>query len=194
MTTPERMVVPGGVRASLRRTPLQRLRQARQTRQLGSCGSAAFVEKGAEFLRHPERIHLGDNVIVKQGARLCPANADASISVGDWTSIGYHTHIFATAAISIGADCLVAPFCYLVDADHGMRRGQLIRTQPMEAAPIVVEQDVWLGAGVVVLAGVTIGTGAVVAAGAVVNSDIPAYVVAGGNPAKVIKDREGSGA
>ena len=189
--TAERHQIPGGVRANLRRTPAQRLRQRWATRSLGACGDEAFVEKGAEFLRHPEAIRLGANTIVKSGARICPTNPAAAVEIGDWTTVGYHTHIFATSTITIGSNCLIAPFCYLVDANHGIRRDQLIRTQMMEVAPITIAEDVWLGAGVFVLAGVTINTGAVVAAGSVVSRDIPEYVIAAGNPAVPVSERKG---
>ena len=181
--------VPGSVRAHLERTPAQRVRQWWMTRHLGSVGEGAFVEARVEFLRHPANIRLGAQTIVKSGARLCPANASATIEVGDWTTIGYHSHLFATSGITIGRDCLIAPFCYFVDADHGTERGALIREQPMATAPIVVGDDVWVGAGAVVLAGTTIGTGAVIAAGSVVKGVVEPYTVVAGAPARQISER-----
>lgn len=184
-----RASIDGGVRKHLRRSPRQRLQQLIWERRIGGVGPHTFIEPGAEYLRHPAAIRLGDHVIVKSGARLCPTNEQASISVGDWTTIGYHTHVFATTRIDIGADCLIAPFCYLVDANHGIRRGRLIREQPMSAAPIVLGDDVWLGVGATVLAGVTIGTGAVVSAGSVVSNDVAAYSIVAGVPAVAVGER-----
>lgn len=57
-----------------------------------------------------------------------------------------------------------------------------------EAAPIVIEDDVWIGEYAAIMKGVTIGKGAIVAAHAVVTKDVPAYTVVAGNPAKVVKD------
>ena len=54
---------------------------------------------------------------------------------------------------------------------------------------VVVEDDVWIGHGAIILSGVTIGRGSVVAAGAVVTKDVPAYAIVGGNPAKIIRER-----
>ena len=66
-------------------------------------------------------------------------------------------------------------------------------TQPGRACPVVIEDDVWLAARVVVLKGVTIGRGAVVAAGAVVTKDVPPYTLVGGVPAKFIRALEPKG-
>ena len=98
--------------------------------------------------------------------------------------------IFSKSNISIGKDCLIAPFCYLVDSGHGTDLGCLIREQSMVTAPIVIGNDVWLGTGVVVMKGVTIGNGAVVAAGSVVTKDIPPNMIVGGVPARFIQQRE----
>lgn len=174
-----------GVRKHLKRTLWQRLRQSWTLRGSAQCGEGIFVEANVKLLRHPEKISLGKNVILKEGARLCPTNPNASIRIGDWTTIGYHTFIFATAGVEIGSNCLIAPFCYLVDANHGIRRETLIREQLMSATPITLGDDVWLGTGVTILKGVKVGRGAVVAAGTVLSEDVPDYAIVSGNPAQV---------
>lgn len=180
----------GGVRKYLPRGPLQRLRQARHARRLGHLGEGAYIDADVQFLRHPENMRIGARVIVKEGARLCTTNPDARLSIGDWTTVGYHTFIFANSTVEIGANCLIAPFCYLVDTNHGIRRDRLIREQPMSSSPIRIGDDVWLGTGVTVLRGVTIGTGAVVGAGAVVSGDVEDYAIVAGNPAQVTGHRQ----
>jgi acetyltransferase-like isoleucine patch superfamily enzyme len=92
--------------------------------------------------------------------------------------------------LHIGRDCLIAPFCYFVDSNHGYERHALIREQKMTAEPISVGDDVWIGAHVIVTKGVRIGTGAVIAAGSVVRKDVPEYAVVAGNPAEIVKYRE----
>jgi acetyltransferase-like isoleucine patch superfamily enzyme len=180
------ITLTSGVRLYARPTWRQRLRVARMKRQLAAVGAGAYVEENVKFLRHPERIRLGDHTLIKEGARICPTNPDAAISIGDWTTIGYHTFLFASAAITIGANCLIAPFCYLVDSNHGIAGDRLIREQAMTARPIAIADDVWLGVRVTVLKGVHIGRGAVVGAGAVVNEDVPELAIVAGNPARVI--------
>ena len=179
----------GGVRKYLRRTLRQRILQIWNSRHLGACDNTVFLDTNVKFLRHPERIRIDPHVIIKDGARLCVTNPDAELQIGTWTTIGYHTFVFANARIRIGANCLIAPFCYLVDTNHGFKKERLIREQPMTSSPILIEDDVWLGQGVTVLSGVKIGKGSVVAAGSVVITSCPPYSVLSGNPARVIDRR-----
>lgn len=159
-------------------------------RNVRSKGEGIYIDRNVQLLRHPERIYLGNKVMLKEGAKICPTHAKAKITIGDWTTIGYNVCIFSKSKISIGDNCLIAPFCYFVDSDHGTELGSLIREQSMEAAPINIGDDVWLGAGVIVTKGVNIGSGAIVAAGSVVTKDIQPNAVFGGSPAKFIRNRE----
>ena len=141
-------------------------------------------------MRFPKNIFLGPNMVLKTGARLCACNERATIHIGENTTIGYHTYLFASAGISIGDNCLIAPFVYLVDSDHSIERQELINRQPNQTAPIVVGNDVWIGTGAKILKGVTIGEGAVIAAGALVKDDVAPYTIVGGIPAKKISERK----
>jgi len=69
-------------------------------------------------------------------------------------------------------------------------KSKLIRNQPDLQLPVQIGSDVWIGANCTILGGVQIGDGAVVGAGSIVNKDIPAYAIAVGNPARVIKYRK----
>ncbi|MBO6577025.1 MAG: acyltransferase [Rhodothermales bacterium] len=97
--------------------------------------------------------------------------------------------IYASHTIEIGADCLIAPFVYLVDSNHGTAPGINMNRQPNTTAPIKIKNDVWVGAHAIILAGVTVGEGAVVAGGSVVKSDVPSNAIVGGVPARVIGER-----
>jgi acetyltransferase-like isoleucine patch superfamily enzyme len=144
----------------------------------------------ARLLRYPSNIHLAESVVVKGGAHVCPCNATAKISIGARTTIGFHTFIYASERITIGADCMIAPFVYLVDSNHGTAVGTPMNRQANVTAPITVGDDVWIGARAVIGAGVRIESGAVVAAGSVVTRDIPPNAVVGGVPAKIIRTRQ----
>lgn len=157
-----------------------------QKNKLGTCGKGVYFEKNVKFLRYPKNLAIGDQVIVKEGARICPCNPAATISIGMNSTIGYHTFIFSSERIEIGDDCLIAPFVYIVDSNHGIEKQSRINRQANITAPVVISNDVWIGTGAKILPGVTIGEGAVIAAGAVVNTDVPSYDIYGGIPAKKI--------
>lgn len=183
------MKVMSGVRAHHRPAWTRGLASWLAGRRLGERGSGVVIDRNVEFLRYPRNIQLGDHVLVKEGARICPASSTARIRIGAHTTVGYHTFMFAHAGIEIGANCLIAPFCYLVDNNHGVRRDGLIREQMMSAEPIRIGSDVWLGVGVTILKGVSIGDGAVVGAGCVVDRDIPEYAIVRSAPCEVFDSR-----
>lgn len=183
------MKVESGVRKHHGQGLLARAASWLRGASLGSRGRGVVIDPNVRFLRCARNVHLGAGVIVKEGARICPANPQASIRIGDHTTVGYHTYMFAHDGIEIGANCLIAPFCYLVDNNHGIAHDRLIREQLMSADRIRIGADVWLGVGVVVLKGVTIGEGAVIGAGCVVDRDIPSYAVVRGAPCEVVDTR-----
>ena len=137
-----------------------------------------------EFMRFPSNITVKDEAVVKEGARICSCNQSARVSIGARTTVGYHTFIFASESITVGDDCLIAPFVYLVDSDHSIKKGENINRQPNNTAPITIGNDVWIASNVTILKGVTIADGAVIAANSVVNKDIGPSEIWGGSPAK----------
>jgi acetyltransferase-like isoleucine patch superfamily enzyme len=174
----------------LKRGWREKLRQLVQSQRLGSLGADVFIDKNVELMRYPGNIHVGESVVLKEGVRICSCNEVAQIRIGARTTVGYHAFIFASNSINVGEDCLIAPFVYLVDSNHGTRRDERINRQPNSTAPIMIGNDVWIGAKATVLAGVTIGDGAIVASGALVNRDVPPYAIVAGTPAKVIGERQ----
>ena len=88
--------------------------------------------------------------------------------------------------LEIGDRVSIAPRVTIVTSSSP-NHSLLVAKYPMESKPVVIENDVWLGTGVIILQGVTIGECSVIAAGSVVLKDIPPYSVAAGSPAKVIK-------
>lgn len=178
------------LRKHLKWTIFHRYRYWKYSSKLGHCGEGVFFEKDVSIMRFPKNISLGDNMVVKSGARICACNETATVSIGKNTTFGYHTFLFASEKITIGNDCLIAPFVYLVDSDHSIDRGQNINLQPNITAPIYVGNDVWIGTGAKILKGVTVGDGAVIAAGALVKDDVEPYSIVGGIPAKKISERK----
>ncbi|MFJ5775361.1 sugar O-acetyltransferase [Streptomyces sp. NPDC093094] len=111
----------------------------------------------------------------------------SNISIGARTFVNYNLTALDVAAITIGEDCQIGPGVQLLTPTHPLEPGP--RRDKLEAAqPITIGDNVWLGGGVIVLPGVTIGDNSVVGAGSVVTKDVPANVVAVGNPARPVRE------
>ena len=109
--------------------------------------------------------------------------APERLSLGHTIDIGEFTHIRASGGVTIGDRVLIAAGVTITSRTHPL---QLPRARVTEDRPIVIEDDVWLGAGAIVLPGV-IGRGAIVAAGAVVTKSVEPFTVVAGVPARPIR-------
>ena len=140
------------------------------------------------------RIVLGDRVYLSGFISIGFNNRQPEVPefvVGDGTFIGHKCGFNVARSIRIGSHCYIASGVSVVDQDgHPLdaadRRAGL-PTPPEGIAPVVIEDDVWIGFHAIVLKGVTIGARSVVAAGAVVAKDVPPDTVVAGNPARVVK-------
>ncbi|MGF1494219.1 MAG: acyltransferase [Microcoleaceae cyanobacterium] len=164
-------------------------------------------------LRHPGKISLGDRVAIDDYGSLDASGAgeagvtlgnDVMISrncviqgktgplkIGDRTDIGCNVVISSITGISIGHSVLIAGNCYIGGGRYIADRIDvpLMDQGLFSKGPVTIGDDVWLGAGAIVLDGVTIGKGCIVGAGSVVTKNLPDYSIAVGVPAKVIKQR-----
>lgn len=130
---------------------------------LKSCGKKVNIEKNAMF--------------------------SSKVSLGDYSGIGINAKIYG--ACTIGNHVMMGTDVVIITRNHKHDRTDI----PMmhqgfeEERPVTIGNDVWIGDRVIIMPGVHIGDGCIIAAGAVVTRDIPAYSIAGGIPAKVIKSR-----
>ncbi|WP_240125138.1 acyltransferase [Thermomonas alba] len=114
-------------------------------------------------------------------------NAMVILGAGTWVNNGFRC-IAEHSSIRIGRGCLIGANVEILDSDfHGIAPAERGISKPEWAAPVVVEDNVFIGSNVRILKGVRIGAGAVIANSAVVIADIPPMVVAAGIPAKVIR-------
>jgi serine acetyltransferase len=119
------------------------------------------------------------------------AQARPEFVVGNRTHIGHECSFTIARSIRIGDDCLFASNVRVMDSSahpvdpERRRRGE--RPSPDDVRPVVIGNNVWVGAGAMILPGVSIGDGSVIGAGSVVTRDVPAGVVAAGAPARVIR-------
>lgn len=140
----------------------------------------------------PHQVRIGANCILQPEIFF---NVDhfwvpgPMIKLGDRVCIGRGVEFNCRESIRVEDDALIAAGCRLIDCDHGMAPGRLIRSQPILSAGIVVGKGAWLGAAVIVLKGVQIGEGAVIGAGSVVTKSVPAHEIWAGVPARFIRNR-----
>ncbi|WP_432941952.1 acyltransferase [Kribbella sp. CA-253562] len=163
----------------------QRADQSERHRQLAESGPTELAE---------------DVFVASTAAVFCDR-----LRMGERSYLAAHTYV--TGEISIGADSTINPYAVvrgritigdgvrigahtsLLAFNHGTAPDQPIFRQPHTARGITVGDDVWIGSNAIVLDGVTIGSHSIIGAGAVVTKDVPAWSVAAGNPARVLRDR-----
>jgi acetyltransferase-like isoleucine patch superfamily enzyme len=108
----------------------------------------------------------------------------ACITIGDHTFINYGSSISAHKLVTIGRHCLLGHYTLILDNnEHDLHQHRML--PPSE--PVVIEDHVWIGSRVCILPGVRIGHHSAIGAGSVVTSNIPAYCLAAGNPARVVR-------
>jgi len=124
------------------------------------------------IIRYGQNVKIGDNCLINHNNLLQPGKGpNGRITIGNYVHTGVNVMFLAF--------------------NHGFYTTEIpTKEQDYIDAPIVVEDDVWIGGGSIILSGVTIGKGAIIAAGAVVNKDVPPYAIVGGVPARVIKYRD----
>jgi len=163
-------------------------------------------------LRHPHKIHIGNNVVIDDNCVLDAKGKDNSgimigngvfvgrntilsckngdIELADNVNIGFNCEIFSASKVKLGKHALIAAYCYLIGGDHDFDSSDVsILEQGRSSKGITLGEGVWLGAGVKVMDGLTIGKHSIVGTGAVVTKPVEEYSVAAGVPAKVIKKR-----
>ena len=155
---------------------------------------ARRLRTGYKLMAAGRRVRSGPGLHIGTGTRLW---APDQLTIGNQTYIG--KNVLIECNCQIGSYVLIANRVGIVGRkDHDFRAvGVPIRfapwvgtsTDPAARVPAVIEDDVWIGYGAIVLSGVRVGRGSVVAVGAVVKSDVPPYAIVAGNPAVVVGER-----
>jgi len=130
------------------------------------------------------RFSLGRHSVIESFT--CINNAVGDVVIGDHTRIGLHNTVIGP--VTIGSHVNIAQGVTVTALNHNFDKpGIRIDQQGITTRPIVIGDDVWIGAGAVILPGVTIGSHCVVAAGAVVTTDVPDGTLVAGIPAKTVR-------
>ncbi|MGK4000403.1 acyltransferase [Sorangium sp. So ce1024] len=143
------------------------------------------------FIRGQGDIILGDNVVLDGKVNIVFAarfSDRPTLRIGDNTGIGHECRIVVGKSVTIGSHCRIAGSVYILDSSghpsdpEARKRG--LPPADSEVRPVVIEDNVWLGARSMIFPGVTVGEGSVVSAGSIVMADVPPYTVVAGNPAR----------
>ena len=182
--------------------PLNWLRKRRSRRSFlkNALVGRNFTCSTNRCINRGDRSHVVVGNDCKVGCSIfCTPNG--RVSVGNGTSLGASSQIWAAENVTIGQYCMIAAEVVIRDNnthpicpdkrrrqfDEYEYRDYLEMHEDSETSPVVVGDNVWIGLRAMVLKGVNIGAGSIVAAGAVVTKDVPAMTIVGGNPAKMLK-------
>ncbi len=188
------------------------LRKALYPTLLGSCGRNVVFGQNV-VLRHPHRIHIGNDVVIDDNCLLDAKGEtnrgirighgvfvgrntifsckNGDIEVADGANIGFNCELFSASRVSIGAGVLMAAYSYVIGGDHDFSDpSKSVLEQTRTSKGVTIGAGAWIGAGAKIFDGSTIGEHAVVGAGAVVREDVPPFAVAVGIPARIMSSRQ----
>ena len=131
-------------------------------------------------LSHKAKCYLGQ-FLMSRGPLYIKCIDDAELKIGNRCFFNNNCSITAAKSITIGDECMFANNLVVVDHDHIVENGSI--TGKLTSKPIIIGNNVWVGANVTILKGVTIGNKAIIAAGAVVTKDVPEHTMVSGVPA-----------
>lgn len=185
------MTVVGKLEASFRgaldvacdraRSALWRIRGA-------AVASKVRIGTGSRILR-PWCMSIGHRAQLEHNVFIKITDDAARLTMGESVFIGCGTEFDVAMRVSIGSNVLIAPGCFITDHSHAHRAGAAIASQGCENAPVLIGDDVWLGAHSIVLPGVSIGYGAIIGANSVVTGDVASMTIVAGSPARVVGAR-----
>ena len=194
---------PGALGLALRKTLYPSL--------LGSCGRNVVFGQNV-VLRHPHKIHVGDDVVIDDNCLIdAKGESNAGIRIGsgvfvgrnsilsckngdielaNGANVGFNCEIFSASRVRIGANVLMAAYSYVIGGDHDFSdASRPVLEETRRSAGVTIGDGAWIGAGAKILDGVTVGEGAVIGAAAVVREDVGPRSVAVGIPARVVSTR-----
>ena len=167
------------------------------SRTINHVGKNFIVRKRVNIM-NGKYISIGDNFLAMNGCRIeawdqyCNNSFSPEITIGNNVSMNFDCHIGAINHISIGDNVLLGSRVFITDHSHGNGSMKEVDIPPNKRelyskGPVIIEDNVWIGEGAVILSNVRVGKGSIIGANAVVTKDIPAYCVVGGVPAKILR-------
>lgn len=168
------------------RTAQSTMRARIQLRRCSVVGKWVRV-RGYVRVRNEGRIVIGDRVrfFAETAISELVTWPGGEIEIGEGTTINYAASISAASSVRIGKNCLIGTYVNIMDCTF---HNQADRSWTLDAEPIVIEDNVWLGNRCVIMKGVRIGRGATISACSLVTRDVPAGSMVAGVPARVVKN------
>ena len=142
-------------------------------------------------IANPAQVRFGDGVRLGHGVYLDANGPRGRVEIGARSHVDVHSVLYGQGGLRIGSGCAIAGgvLIYSQTNRFDLEPERPISEQGAHYAAVGIGDDVWIGAGAIILPGVCIGDHAVVAAGGVVRSDVPPWKVVAGVPARIVKDR-----
>jgi acetyltransferase-like isoleucine patch superfamily enzyme len=140
--------------------------------------------------RNPWDIAISDDVALDDYVVLLTSGSRGNaprLIIDGGTYVNRFTMFDASDSIEVGRNCLIGPFCYITDHDHGTEMDTPKARQPLVSSAVRIGSNVWIGAGAIILKGVTIGDGAIIGAGAVVTRSVSSDTKVAGVPAQILR-------
>jgi acetyltransferase-like isoleucine patch superfamily enzyme len=183
----------------------EKLKEQAKRQECSAHGTARLLPESSivNFLQKKESIQIGAHTVSR--GQCYAFHPSGCISIGSYCYIGDHSRIWSAIGVTIGDRVLISHGVNIHDHNSHSISAEIRHRQIVEIfsgagvflpgtamAPIVIEDDVWIGFNAIVLKGVTIGKGAIIGAGTVITKDIPPYAIMVGNPARQVGSAEDS--
>jgi len=140
------------------------------------------------YKEHGGEIILGNHVTINDNCMI--RTCTGIIRIGNNSSIGYSCIFHGKGNITIGNYVLISPFVQIYAQNHGIAKNKIISLQEQTSFGIVIEDDVWIGAGSIIVDNIRISKGSVIGAGSILTTNTNNYEIWAGNPAKKIGERK----
>ncbi|QCR37815.1 hypothetical protein C1N62_06310 [Nissabacter sp. SGAir0207] len=154
--------------------------------------ASVFKQDKNEVILHPG-VSIGKGSVITCSDEMAKPGVQSRIEIGADTAINEYNNIRASGGeIVIGKKCIISQYVSMIASNHEINTTEFMKDALWDnvKTSVTIGDDVWIGAGAVILPGVQVGNGCVIASGAIVTKSVPDYSIVAGVPAKVVSQRQ----